>query len=136
MEDKLILKQYNLILIRYAEIWLKSQKVKIRMLKYLMNNIKNVLKRKAIPFNKYQMSKDSARVFFFFNNKDINNAINVLINAFGVHSISPAIRTSNKLKRHCFRAFGSPRRPFLKPILSIFSSLQPAKPYFSMADIS
>ncbi|NVM46777.1 MAG: hypothetical protein HWN79_17865 [Candidatus Lokiarchaeota archaeon] len=63
-----------------------------------MSNIKNSLKRKGIPFNKYQMSKDSARVFFFFNNKDIPEALNVLKNAFGVHSISPAIRTSNKLK--------------------------------------
>ncbi|NVM18889.1 MAG: hypothetical protein HWN80_14325 [Candidatus Lokiarchaeota archaeon] len=98
MTDNLFLNQYNLVLIRYAEIWLKSQKVKIRMLKYLMSNIKNILKRKGIPFNKYQMSKDSARVFFFFNNKDIPNAINILKNAFGVHSISPAIRTSNNLK--------------------------------------
>lgn len=104
MEDKLFLKQYNLVLIRYAEIWLKSQKVKIRMLKYLMNNIKNILKRKGIPFNKYQISKDSSRVFFFFNNKDIPNAINILKNAFGVHSISPAIRTSNNLKNIIERA--------------------------------
>ncbi|GAG85563.1 unnamed protein product, partial [marine sediment metagenome] len=98
MEKNLILEQYNLILIRYAEIWLKSQKIKIRMLKYLMGNIKNILRRKGIPFNKYQMSKDSSRVFFFFNNKDINSAINVIKNAFGVHSLSPAIRTSNNLK--------------------------------------
>jgi thiamine biosynthesis protein ThiI len=97
-KKKLILEQYNLILIRYAEIWLKSQKVKIRMLKFLMNNIKNILKRKGIPFNKYQLSKDSSRVFFFFNNKDIPNAIEVLKNSFGVHSLSPAIRTSNSLK--------------------------------------
>jgi len=98
MEDTLFLKQYNLILIRYAEIWLKSQKVKIRMLKYLMNNIKNILKRNGIPFHKYQLSKDSSRVFFFFNNKDIPSAVSVIKNAFGVHSISPAIRTSNNLK--------------------------------------
>jgi len=98
MVDTLFLKQYNLVLIRYAEIWLKSQKVKIRMLKYLMSNIKNILKWKGIPFNKYQMSKDSSRIFFFFNNKDIPNAIKILKNAFGVHSISPAIRTSHNLK--------------------------------------
>ncbi len=98
MADSLFLKQYNLVLIRYAEIWLKSQKVKIRMLKYLMSNIKNILRRKGIPFNKYQISKDSSRVFFFFNNKYIPNAINILKNAFGVHSISPAIRTSDNLK--------------------------------------
>ncbi|MFW9951315.1 MAG: THUMP domain-containing protein [Candidatus Thorarchaeota archaeon] len=104
MVDTLFLKQYNLVLIRYAEIWLKSQKVKISMLKHLMNNIKNILKRKGIAFNKYQISKDSSRVFFFFNNEDIPNAITVLKNAFGVHSISPAIRTSNKLKNITERA--------------------------------
>ncbi len=98
MKKNPILGQYNLILIRYAEIWLKSQKIKIRMLKFLMNNIKNMLKRKEIHFNKYQLSKDSSRVFFFFNNKDIPNAIEVLKNAFGVHSLSPAIRTSNIIK--------------------------------------
>ena len=98
MADNLFLKHYNLVLIRYAEIWLKSQKVKIRMLKYLMSNIKNILIRKGIPFNKYQISKDSSRVFFFFNNKDIPDAINILKNAFGVHSISPAIRTSDNLR--------------------------------------
>ena len=98
MEKNLILEQYNLILIRYAEIWLKSQKIKIRMLKYLMSNITKILKRKGIKFNKYQMSKDSSRVFFFFNNKDIPSAISVVKNAFGVHSLSPAIRTSDKLK--------------------------------------
>ena len=98
MDQDLLLPQYNLILIRYAEIWLKSQKIKIRMLKYLMGNIKNILRRKGIPFNKYQMSKDSSRVFFFFNNKNLPSAINVIKNAFGVHSLSPAIRTSNNLK--------------------------------------
>jgi thiamine biosynthesis protein ThiI len=98
MTDNLLLKQYNLVLIRYAEIWLKSQKIKIRMLNYLMNNIKKILNRKGIHFNKYQISKDSSRVFFFFSNKDIPDAIRILTNAFGVHSISPAIRTSDNLK--------------------------------------
>ncbi len=98
MDQNLLLPQYNLLLIRYAEIWLKSQKIKIRMLKYLMSNITKILKRKGIKFNKYQMSKDSSRVFFFFNNKDLPSAIEVIKNAFGVHSLSPAIRTSNNLK--------------------------------------
>ena len=52
MDQNHLLPQYNLILIRYAEIWLKSQKIKIRMLKYLMSNITKILKRKGIKFNK------------------------------------------------------------------------------------
>ncbi|MFX0057171.1 MAG: THUMP domain-containing protein, partial [Candidatus Heimdallarchaeota archaeon] len=97
--DKIqILKQYNLILIRYGEIWLKSQKVKIRMLKILMNNIKKVLNRNNISFHKYQLSKDSSRIFFFFNNEDLIDAINILKNVFGIYSISPALRTSSNLK--------------------------------------
>ncbi|MHA1191985.1 MAG: THUMP domain-containing protein [Promethearchaeota archaeon] len=97
MEKFHLFEQYNLILIRYSEIWLKSQKVKIRMLKILMNNIKNALNRNGIPFNKYQLSKDSSRIFFFFKNNDMRNAIDVLKKVFGIFSISPTLRTSNKI---------------------------------------
>lgn len=94
----LLLEQYNLVLIRYGEVWLKSQKVKIRMLKYLMSNIKNMLLHKGIPFHKYQLSKDSSRIFFFFDNKHLSDALKVIQRAFGVHSLSPALRTSNKIR--------------------------------------
>lgn len=93
-----ILEQYNLILIRYGEVWLKSQKVKIRMLKYLMANIKNMLTQKGIPFHKYQLSKDSSRIFFFFDNKLLSSALEVIQKAFGVHSYSPALRTSSRIE--------------------------------------
>ena len=98
MQEVQILTQYNLILIRYGEIWLKSQKVKIRMLKALMNNIKNILGRNNISFHKYQLSKDSSRIFFFFNNKDLSKAVKILKNVFGIYSISPAFRTTSNLK--------------------------------------
>lgn len=97
MEKLQLLGQYNLLLIRYSEIWLKSQKVKIRMLKILMDNIKKALNRNKIPFNKYQLSNDSSRIFFFFKNKDMRNAIDVLRKVFGIFSISPTLRTSNKI---------------------------------------
>ena len=97
MEKLHLLKQYNVVIIRYSEIWLKSQKVKIRMLKILMDNIKNALNRNGVPFNKYQLSKDSSRIFFFFKNKDMCNAIEVLKKVFGIYSISPTLRTSNKI---------------------------------------
>jgi len=99
MENYNILERYNLILIRYSgEIWLKSMKVRIRMIKNLINNIKKHLNRHNILFHKYQLSEDTSRIFFFFKNQDILNAINVLKDIFGIYSISPALRTSNELK--------------------------------------
>ena len=93
------LESYNIIKVNPSpEIWLKSKKVKIRWLKALMNNIKNSLKHAKIPFHKYQLSKDSARIFFFFNSEDIKKASEVIKKAFGVYSFSPVLRTSNKLK--------------------------------------
>ncbi len=98
MNDLTHFKHYNVILIRYSgEIWLKSKKVKIRMLKILMNNVKNMLIRSEILVHKYQLSQDSARIFFFFNNEDIPKAVDVLRNVFGIYSFSPALRTSCKL---------------------------------------
>src|SRR4030067_681107 len=98
MEELSIMNNYNLILIRYNEIWLKSRRVKARMLTVLMNNIKNRLKYSKIHFHKYQLSSDSSRILFFFDNKDLPVAVEVIRNAFGVHSLSPALRTSNSLK--------------------------------------
>jgi thiamine biosynthesis protein ThiI len=99
MGDHIILKTYNLILIRYNdEIWLKSNKVKLRMIHTLIDNIKSMLGKANISYHKYQMSKDTARIFFFFDNKDIPRAIDVLKRIFGIHSFSPALRTSNRIK--------------------------------------
>ena len=92
-------KLFNLILIRYGEIWLKSKKIKSRMLKTLTKNIIFSLKKNKIPFHKYQYTQDFARILFFLKNEDINKAIGVLKKkVFGIHSISPAIRTSSILK--------------------------------------
>ena len=51
-----------------------------------------------IKFNKYQLSKDSSRIFFFFKNEDIPRAVKVLKNTIGIQSLSPALRTSNQIK--------------------------------------
>ncbi len=68
------------------------------MLKTLMKNIKNMLTQVNVPFHKYQLSKDTSRIFFFFKNQDIKNAINVLKKVVGVYSFSPALRTSSSIK--------------------------------------
>ena len=105
MKRKKILDLYNLILIRYSdEIWLKSMKVKMRMLKKLMMNIKKQLERANIKYHKYQKSKDNSRLFFFFNTEDIPEALEVLNQVFGIYSFSPALRTSNKIKNISERA--------------------------------
>ncbi len=99
MKNQPPLELYNLIKINPSpEIWLKSRKVKIRMLKILISNIKISLARSGIPFYKFQLTKDSARILFFFNNKEISNAIKVLKKVFGIYSFNPALRTSNRIK--------------------------------------
>ncbi|MFO7798110.1 MAG: THUMP domain-containing protein [Promethearchaeati archaeon] len=98
-------KSYNLILVRYSgEIWLKSMKVKMRMLKILIKNIQNMLEREKIPYTKYQITDDSARILFFFKHEFIKEAIKVISKAFGVHSLSAALRTSNRIQNISERA--------------------------------
>lgn len=94
-----ILSEFNLILIRYSdEIWLKSDKVKIRMIKLLMNNIKRILEANKLPYHKYQMTKDSARILYFLDNKNLERAIEIFKKIFGIYSFSPALRTSDKIE--------------------------------------
>ncbi len=114
MEELSILNKYNLILIRYNEIWLKSRRVKARMLTVLMNNIKNRLKYSKIHFHKYQLSSDSSRILFFFDNKDLSDAVEVIRDAFGVHSLSPALRTSNSMKNITERTLEVAQQIFTK----------------------
>ncbi len=99
MKNQPPLEFYNLIKVNPSpEIWLKSRKVKIRMLKILISNIKISLARSGIPFHKFQLTTDSARIIFFFNNKEISNAIKALKKVFGIYSFNPALRTSNRIK--------------------------------------
>lgn len=99
MKQYNILKKYNLIKVNPSpEIWLKSMKVRMRMVKTLTNNIKQSLKRSGIIYHKFQLSKDSTRLFFFFNNENIQKAMDLIEKVFGIDSFSPALRTSDNLK--------------------------------------
>ncbi|MBN1215289.1 MAG: hypothetical protein JXA99_07570 [Candidatus Lokiarchaeota archaeon] len=90
---------YNIILLRYSgEIWLKSPKVRYRMIKTLIKNIKIILNKEGLSFSKYQLSKDSTRILFFFDNKDIPKSIMIFKRIFGIYSISPTLRTLSNLK--------------------------------------
>ena len=95
-----ILNRYNLIKINPSpETWLKSMKVRMRMVKILMNNIKQSLTQLNIPYHKYQLTEDSTRILFFLNNKNLQKAMEALEKVFGIESFSPALRTSNKLEK-------------------------------------
>ena len=130
-----ILESYNLILIRYNEIWLKSMKVKIRMLKMLMNNLKNLFNRSGVRFTKYQLSKDSSRVYYFFKNVDIPKALEILPHGFGIHSFSPALRTSNKLKNIIEKAIEVGKEIFTKGDTFAIRAKRSGKHDFSSLDI-
>ncbi len=94
-----LLNCYNLVKIDYnAEIWLKSQKVKIHLVKILIKNIVMMLNIAGVAFSKYQLSSDSTRIFFFFKNEKIPQAIEVLKRVFGIQTMSPALRTSHDMK--------------------------------------
>ncbi|MEJ2293970.1 MAG: THUMP domain-containing protein, partial [Candidatus Lokiarchaeota archaeon] len=69
-----------------------------------MTNLKNMLQQKGIHFHKYHLSRDSSRIFFFFDNKDISSALGVIQKTFGIHSYSPALRTSNRIENITVRA--------------------------------
>ena len=95
-----ILNRYNLIKINPSpETWLKSMKVRMRMVKILMNNIKQSLTQLNIPYHKYQLTEDSTRILFFLNNENLQKAMEALEKVFGIESFSPALRTSNKLEK-------------------------------------
>ena len=100
MSQYTILHRYNLIKINPSpEIWLKSMKVRMRMVKILMNNIKQSLTQQEIPYHKYQLTADSTRILFFFDNENLQKAMKALEKVFGIESFSPALRTSNKLEK-------------------------------------
>lgn len=137
MNQYFLHKSYNLILIRYTgEIWLKSQKVKMRMIKILTNNIQKMLDREGISYTKYQITKDSARILFFFKHKDLVNAIKVIKKAFGIYSLSPALRTSKRIKNISERAIEIGEKIFQKEDSFALRVKRSGKHDFSSQDIA
>ncbi len=80
---------FNVILIRYGEIALKSQQVRKRLLRSLMRNIKFQCKRDHVKFSR--LWRDHGFVYLHPENGYMESAISSLQTVLGVHSISPAI---------------------------------------------
>lgn len=88
----------TLIIIRYGEIWLKSEATKKQFENKLIQNIKNNLNEQKILF---QIKTQRGRIYLY--TKQIKQATKVLTKTFGITSTSPATQTTStieSMKKH------------------------------------
>lgn len=78
----------KLILLRFGELWLKSESVKKRFLTILQRNI-----RALLDFEKIKHSFRASRTRFFIETEEHENAIPVLQRVFGISSFSLVTKT-------------------------------------------
>lgn len=84
--------KYNVILIRYGELSLKSTYVRKLFESTLISNIKKALTLENIPHN---VSTERGRIYL--STKEIEKSCAVLQRIFGIVSCSPAIQTTTDL---------------------------------------
>ncbi len=84
--------KFTNILARYAEIGLKSDKVRRRMEKRLIGDgVKTLLNKRGILYTKYTV--EPGRIFFSFRNEDVKLGSFIILNTPGIKSISPVLKT-------------------------------------------
>ena len=84
---------FDLIIVRYAEIGLKSESVRRRFERQLIENIRYALNRESIVAT-IQIKR--GRIFLI--TRQIERALEVLKKIFGVASVSPSAETSSTMK--------------------------------------
>jgi thiamine biosynthesis protein ThiI len=85
--------KYDLIIIRYGEIALKSKYTRNQFENKLINNTKKIFKKNNIN---YDISKEWGRIYLKTDN--IEESIKILKNIFGIVSISPAIKIETNIE--------------------------------------
>ena len=85
--------KYELILVRYGEIALKSKEIRKRFEDTLVSNIKKAFDQEDIL---EKILKEWGRIYVYTN--QIGKSINVLKKIFGIMSISPAIQTTSNIE--------------------------------------
>jgi len=83
---------YDLILVRYGELALKSEYVRKQFESILSRNIKNAFKFKQISC---KITSERGRIFI--STGEINKGLKVLKRIFGITSFSPVIKTSSEI---------------------------------------
>lgn len=86
--SKIVSMPGNLILLRFGELWLKSEGVKKRFLEILKQNIRDMLDGNGV---KYTLV--AGRTRFFVETDEPDKAIPALKRVFGITSLSPVVKT-------------------------------------------
>ncbi|MHA1729705.1 MAG: THUMP domain-containing protein, partial [Promethearchaeota archaeon] len=81
---------YNVILIRFSEIALKSRKVRNRLVSKLIRNIEYQMRNSGVFFDKVR--REWGRIYLETDLDSFKLAIKVLTRVFGVYSVSPAVQ--------------------------------------------
>jgi len=84
---------FDLIIVRYAEIGLKSESVRRRFERQLIENIRYALNRESIAAT---IQTERGRIFLITG--QIERALEVLKKIFGVASVSPSAETSSTME--------------------------------------
>ena len=84
--------KYDLILVRYGEIALKGKATRKHFENFLITNIKKALEKNNISF---ELEREWGRIYINTNNIELS--IKILQKIFGITSISPAIKTRDKI---------------------------------------
>jgi len=85
---------YDLILIRYGELSLKSKYVRNRFESILIGNIKNVFRKEDISCN---IKREWGRIYLFCD--EISKSLDILSKIFGITSFSPVIKSEAEIKQ-------------------------------------
>jgi len=91
--------KYDVILIRYGELSLKSTYVRKYFESILVRNIKNALTRENIS---HTIRNERGRIYL--TTTDISKSITILPRIFGIVSFSPAVQTSSIMEEMSFSA--------------------------------
>jgi thiamine biosynthesis protein ThiI len=83
---------YDVILVRYGELSLKSAYVRHYFESTLIRNIKKALTKEALP---HTITKDRGRIYL--TTPEISRSLAVLPRIFGIVSFSPAVKTTSTL---------------------------------------
>jgi len=100
----------NEILVRYGEIFLKSEMVRKMYEKKLVERIKSLLKKAGIKFEIY---KKRGRIFV--KTEKIVKASELLRKVFGIVSFSPCIHLNTSKKEEIIKFFKKNYNKFVKP---------------------